>query len=349
MVRCCHFKNIWPREEELIMKKIILVLGTTFILVLASYLWVFAQPASTPIRLKGVQFIAVGNPTVAGYKMWADAVNAGAKGELTIDIAGGPEAVPPLQQAEAVRSGSVDICYIPSAYSEAIVPEGGCLALAQVTAQEGRETGLQDYLVKLYAKEGLYFLGIQSANKPFLLFSNIEAKSPKALAGKRIRTAPLYAPVLKTLNAVGVDMPHADLYTAMKQGLLDGAINVWSTFTATSWFEVAKYAVGPPFWGKGAGSHMVIINLKKWERIPKHLQDLMNEQQIKLEPKLIDYFGTLERNAKQTALSKGVKEIKWTDADTEWFLKTVDDNSWADYGKKIGAERTAKLRALMKK
>lgn len=333
----------------MIMKKITMTLSTLLIVVLASYLWVYAQPAPTPIKLKGVQFIAIGNPTVAGYKMWADAVNAATKGQVTIDIVGGPEAVPPMQQAEAVRSGSVDICYIPASYSEAIVPEAGFLPLAQVTAKEGRETGLQDYMVKLYANEGMYFLGIQSANKPFLLFANIEAKSSKALAGKRIRTAPLYAPVLKTLNAVGVDMPHADLYIAMKQGLLDGLINVWSTFTASSWFEVAKYAVGPPFWGKGAGAHVAIINLKKWNSIPKHLQDLMNEEQIKLEPKLIDYFGKIEADGRQAALSKGVKEIKWTETDTEWFLKTIDDNGWIGLEKKIGAERTTKLRALMKR
>jgi hypothetical protein len=64
---------------------------------------------------------------------------------------------------------------------------------------------------------------------------------------------------------------------------------------------------------------------------------------------LIDYFGKIEEDARQVALSKGVKEIKWAEADTQWFLKAIDDNAWTDFEKKIGAERTAKLRALMKK
>lgn len=50
------------------MKKVIPTLSALFIFVLVSCLWVWAQPAPTPIKLKGVQFIALGNPTVAGYK-----------------------------------------------------------------------------------------------------------------------------------------------------------------------------------------------------------------------------------------------------------------------------------------
>src|SRR5215210_2638134 len=54
--------------------------------------------------------------------------NEAGKGEFTIQVRGGPEAIPFMEQPGAVRSGFVDMVYTPCAFYAAVVPE--CDAVA---------------------------------------------------------------------------------------------------------------------------------------------------------------------------------------------------------------------------
>jgi len=62
-----------------------------------------------PIKLKAVQFINLKNPSEKPFHFFVDLVNKEAKGELEIEIVGGPEAIPGREQPEArapVRTSS---------------------------------------------------------------------------------------------------------------------------------------------------------------------------------------------------------------------------------------------------
>ena len=49
--------------------------------------------------------------------------NEAGKGEFTIQVRGGPEAIPFMEQPGAVRNGFVDMVYTPCAFYAAQVPE----------------------------------------------------------------------------------------------------------------------------------------------------------------------------------------------------------------------------------
>src|SRR3954465_9993241 len=48
--------------------------------------------------------------------------NEAGKGEFTIQVRGGPEAIPFMEQPGAVRNGVVDMVYTPCAFYAAVVP-----------------------------------------------------------------------------------------------------------------------------------------------------------------------------------------------------------------------------------
>src|SRR5690606_25538008 len=62
-------------------------------------------------------------------------------GVIRIDYAGGPEVVPPQQQADAVRRGVIDMQYGPASYNLGKMPEADAWVGATVTAMEARENG----------------------------------------------------------------------------------------------------------------------------------------------------------------------------------------------------------------
>src|SRR5678816_4751512 len=56
--------------------------------------------------------------------------NAAGKGEFTIQVRGGPEAIGMMEQPGAARSGVVDMVYSPCAFYAAAVPECDAVSAA---------------------------------------------------------------------------------------------------------------------------------------------------------------------------------------------------------------------------
>ena len=68
-------------------------------------------PKPTPIVLKAVTFLAVAAVACRPLKMFIDKVNEKSKGELVIQLVGGPEVVPGSEQPMAVKRGVVDMSF----------------------------------------------------------------------------------------------------------------------------------------------------------------------------------------------------------------------------------------------
>ena len=64
--------------------------------------------------------------------------NQAGKGEFTIQVRGGPEAIGMMEQPGAVRSGVVDMVYSPCAFYAAAVPE--CDAVSASTIASTRSS-----------------------------------------------------------------------------------------------------------------------------------------------------------------------------------------------------------------
>ena len=61
--------------------------------------------------------------TTQFYSRFAEAVNERGKGIVRIDVVGGPEIVPGMQQIEAVGRGVIDMTFGPISYALGSMPE----------------------------------------------------------------------------------------------------------------------------------------------------------------------------------------------------------------------------------
>src|SRR3982751_482120 len=90
------------------------------------------------VTLKAAVFVPPSTTYGIPFKRFVDRVNEAGKGVLQIRIVGGPEAVPADGQAQAVKSGVLDIASIPPAYYKSTMVEGDAQVLSDMTIAEQR-------------------------------------------------------------------------------------------------------------------------------------------------------------------------------------------------------------------
>ncbi|MBW1804589.1 MAG: TRAP transporter substrate-binding protein DctP [Deltaproteobacteria bacterium] len=324
------------------MKKVFCVL--TVLIVLVSFT-ASARTEKKPIKLKAVQFLNLGNPGEKGYHLLIDMINKGAKGELSIKIAGGPEAIPARQQPEAIRTGAVDMVWVPCSWYRSILPEAAIMNLSRLLPWEERASGWHDYLVEKHKKVGIRFLGVADVIGPFFMYAKEPIKSPAGLKGKRFRHSPTYV-FFKDFGIIPVTAGHSEIYTGLERNLFDGLAIKHMSFIRLNLQEVCKYVIGPGFWPRS--STVILMNEKKFQSLPKHLQDLIVDSQKKAERPMIEEIQR-ENIAKEWQLLKkhGVTHVKWSPEDTKFFLDKVDKVTLKARSKKIPAEELPKIMKMM--
>ncbi|MFC1902626.1 TRAP transporter substrate-binding protein DctP [Chloroflexota bacterium] len=288
-------------------------------------------PAPTPVEpivLKTVAFNVESHASVAGFVIFKDMINERAKGELVVEYIGAREAIPMFEQPEAVARGAVDACFNVGGVTKSFIPGINSMVLSEMTAWEEREVGYHDLMVEIHKKENLYYLGRQLMHLSFYMFSDTPFATPYDMSGQRFRSGGLYDPLYKKLGIVSVTIPLAEQYTALERGLVDGAASTAGSIDAFKLYEVCKYILSPPFYGAQNGYMM--INLDKWNSIPKHLQDLMIEVQKEAEPLILEHYKKSDGEYYQKALDNGMVQVEWSPADTQWFLDTAYSVAWEE-------------------
>jgi TRAP-type C4-dicarboxylate transport system substrate-binding protein len=155
----------------------------------------------------------------------------------------------------------------------------------------------------------------------------------------------MYVDFLKALGAVPISTSPGDVYQALERGVVDGFM--WPLFSIRGygWHEVSKYVVGPPFYKV---SHPLLMNAKKWDSLPKHIQEVLMEA-LRLEVIAIDARTTEEIENEYVELKKaGMEIIEFSPADTKKYLDMAYDEGWKGQ-LKMEQEYTNELRKLLTK
>ena len=153
-------------------------------------------------------------------------------------------------------------------------------------------------------------------------------EKPQQLAGKKIGgTSPALEPFLRAIGRAVAVIPATEIYVALERGVIDGASLTFLSSRDAMLYEVAKYVIDHPYNRAGAA---IIVNLDSWNKLPPNLQTMMTDIAKQAIAEYIIDNDKEEAKARQTFLDNGVKFIKFSDADAEWFYKTLSDALWAE-------------------
>jgi len=267
-------------------------------------------------------------------------------GEVEIKYIGGPEAIPTKDQPEALRMGTVDMYYGTAAYYAGIAPAANCLKLSQLTSQEEKDVGADAILDKIHREKlNATYLGALGSQLPFQLYTVKKVTSVGQLKGLKIRTSPMYVDFLKALGTTPISTSPGDVYQALERGVVDGFMWPLVSIRGYGWHEVSKYVVGPSFYKV---SHPLLMNAKKWDSLPKHIQEVLMEA-LRLEVITIDARTVEEIDNEYKELKKGgMGIIEFSRADTKKYLDMAYDEGWKGQ-LKMEEKYTKKVRKLLTK
>ena len=291
--------------------------------------------AKDKVTLKAVTFQGKHVTFIDAYFMFQKEIEATAGGKLALNYIGGPEAIPPFEQIEAVKSGVVDLAFLPAAYYVPQLAVADAVKLSRITPWEERQTGAHDFLNNLHQqKVNAVYLGRFSDGIQFHIYLNKKIDKPD-FSGLKIRVTPVYKPFVEALGGVSVTTTPGEVYTALERGVVDGY--GWPSIKISDfgWHEVTKYVIDPGFYQVDV---CILVNLDSWNRLSKDLQQLLTDAAKKVEHEASEHYARIIKEERDLILSKGVQVIKFSPADEQQYLETAYKAGWDRVFSKSPAE-----------
>ncbi len=288
-------------------------------------------PPAEPLVLKAItSFSPFAQMTQALY-LYQERVNERANGEVVIQFLGGPEVIAIPDQAMAAKKGVVDLVFCFTAYT-GLVPAVNSFALSTLPFEEERERGFEDFMREEHKKAGLFFIGRGWGNAPVGKQQSIWLKNPierpQDLAGMKIgEMSHLSYAFISALGASPALIAIPDAYAAAERGVVDGLSGGPSLMIALGLPEVLKYKIEHRYY---TDDIVFIIGLEQWDRLPGHLQKLLIDVHLEVEPEWLATIPAYEEQFSQTLLDAGVTLIKFSQADAEYFGNLAYEALWED-------------------
>jgi TRAP-type transport system periplasmic protein len=314
------------------MKKIglCLVIGTLFSL----FPWFSAvTEAQQAVTIKAVMAWPETYTSNGGFKDWVNRVNEQGKGKVAIKVVGGPEAVPLFEQLGALKRGVVDVVNTAAAYYMATIAEAEAFGLSRLTPEEERKSGFYDVMADAHRQHGYMYLGRMQGVAPLGVFcTKTQTKTPKDLAGRKIRSVPIYDSFLKELGAVPVTIPVPEIYTALERGVVDGFIQpLAGGFTSLGFHEVVKYIINHYFYQLPG---VALFNVDYWNKLPPDTRNLLISTTRETELVVAKYFMGLHDEEIQKAQKAGVTLVNYSKDDAKGFVDSAYRTGWENLLKK---------------
>jgi len=286
-------------------------------------------PKPEPIVLKAVQADYVGHPLFVGWEWYVKEVNDSAKGELIIDVLGGPEVMPLADQGDAVAAGAVDIACNYGSWLEKLVPVMAMWHARRIGPEEMRKRGAYELIQEEVSKIGVYWLGPtrELLDSAHWVSINKWVDKPQDLAGLRIATFAGLAPWMEGLGMIPVILPPPERYSAIERGIADGAAHSLEGQFAFAYHELP----GHDYWidyGAFSSGEMMIINLETWNNLPEHLRELLIDVQLELEAVSEALSWKEQARVKQGLRDGGMRPITFSPEDAKWYIDIAYEAEW---------------------
>ncbi|WP_105402392.1 TRAP transporter substrate-binding protein [Neorhizobium sp. T7_12] len=213
----------------------------------------------------------------------ADSVKNATDGKFTIQTFGAGEIVPPLQAADAVANGTVEMAHTCSYY---YIGQDPAFALgtaipfglnARMTNAWFTAGGGNDLINEFLAPRNLYALPAGNSGTQMGGWFRKEINTIDDLKGLKMRIAGLAGQVMQKVGVTPQQIAGGDVYAALEKGTIDATEFVGPYDDQKLGFvKVAKYYYYPAWWEGGPAMH-AFFNLEKFKGLPKSYQQIVTD------------------------------------------------------------------------
>ena len=242
------------------------------------------------------------HPVHKGMVFMAERLAEKSAGSLRIEIYPSQQLGTERQALELLQIGSLAMTKVSAAVMENFAPNIRCLSLPYVFRDREHAYNVQDgtlgrELLIQSEKYWLRGLGYFDAGQRSFYTKDKSIDNPDDLQGMKIRVqeSVMAMRLVSTLGAAPTPISWGELYTALQQGVVDGAENNPPTFVNSRHYEVCKYY---SLNEHTAVPDILVISTSAWNRLTDQQQTWLQEAA----DEAIDYQRKLWVAAEQEAI-----------------------------------------------
>lgn len=154
--------------------------------------------------------------------------------------------------------------------------------------------------------------------------------------GTRIAGSPPFFPFFKGLGMVPQTIKGLkDYFSLMERGVVQAHIAGLGVFLAVGTYEVANYIIDHPFFNS---TQALLMNLEKWNSLPKEMQDLIQKIALEIETTVPPAMSAHVVEDKGKLRKGGIEFYKLSPDMEKWFIATSIDAPWKEAEKKYPIE-----------
>jgi TRAP-type mannitol/chloroaromatic compound transport system substrate-binding protein len=202
-------------------------------------------------------------------------------GNFNIQVFTANEIVGPLQAADAVSDGTVEMAHTASYYYWGKDPTfaiATCIPFGLNSRMQNAwmyEGGGIDLMNEFYAPYKIFALPGGNTGSQMGGWFRKEINTPEDFKGLKIRIGGFGGAIMSRLGAVPQQIPGGDIYPSLEKGTIDAAEWVGPyDDEKLGFYRVARNYYYPGWWEGQAMLHF-FINSEKWESLPKSYQAII--------------------------------------------------------------------------
>ena len=282
-------------------------------------------------------------PTTMAVKRIGEIISKKTNGKYNIRMYGNSALGPEKGTVEQTRIGAIDILRINTANFHDIVPESMVPSFPFIFRDIAhfRKTmngPIGDEILAAFDKAGFVGLvmwesGARSiyARKPVRHLS--DTKGMKI----RVQSSNLWISLVQAMGATPTVIPYADLYSALKNNVVDAAENNYSSYETSRHYEAApiysetEHVMAP---------EILVFSKKVWDTLTKEEQQIIRSAAKEATPYYIELWTKKEQASKEAAKKAGAT-----------FIEDVNKSEFSNAMKPVWDKfaPTPELKALVQK
>jgi TRAP-type C4-dicarboxylate transport system substrate-binding protein len=296
--------------------------------------------AAQEVTLRAGVFVPVNTAFGEMCGRFVNQLNAEAKGTVQIRLVGGPEAIPSFEQANAVRSGVLDMACLPPAFYVSIMPEADSQILATTSTIEQRKSGAYATLQAAHRQRmGAHLLASYGDGIRFHIFTNKPVAKVEDLKGMKLRTTPNYTPFFQALGVSLVNTAPGEVQQALERGVVEGYGWPLIGIFDLGWASFTRYRVDPGFYTVIVN---VLINDRKWQSLSPAQRAALEKTATWFDQENLKWVADKVATESKRQADAGIRSVD-LGAD---FRKGAYDAYWAEMTKRA-PEQTRALRQVL--
>ena len=236
----------------------------------------FSNAMAAPIDIKVTTIQLKQQQLGVGIERFAKYVQEELKDKIRVRTYPAAQLFTGQEEVQALQKGESQIAYIIGSALDNIEPAMQMMTLPYLFPTQDITYKIMDGPIgkKIWArveKKGISFLGLTSSGTNIVTNSKHPIKNPEDFKGLKLRSyGPMGASCLKALGAMSVVTASEETYSALQQGVIDGAITPATVFIIRKYYDVQKYVTNPHMLNASFG--FLVASSDWWNKLPADIR-----------------------------------------------------------------------------